>query len=83
MHYKTPNFDMLGADHHWLVAQQPPLKSAQKTWIDHIFRERWRTLMSHDDLIGDVVRLVESLGLLSKTFFFSTSDRECIASVYS
>ena len=77
VHYKTPNFDLLGKDHHWLVSQQPPLQQGQKAWIDHIFRERWRTLLSHDDLIGDVVRLVESLNLLEKTFFFSTSDHGC------
>ena len=35
MHYKTPNFNLLGKDHHWLVAQQPPLKQDQKAWIDH------------------------------------------------
>ena len=73
-HYKTPNFDVHGAEHHWLVAEQPPLTTTQKVWIDTHFRDRWRTLLSHDDLIGDVVRLVGTLGLLDQTFFFSTSD---------
>jgi arylsulfatase A-like enzyme len=74
VHYKTPNFNVLGADHHWLVAQQPPLSARQKGWIDMTFRNRWRTLLSHDDLIAAVVGAVDDLGLLDKTFFFSTSD---------
>ena len=40
-----------------------------------VFRNRWRTLMSVDDLIADVVHLVEAeLGLAEYTYFIYTSD---------
>ena len=40
-----------------------------------VFRNRWRTLMSVDDLIADVVHLVEAeLGLAEHTYFIYTSD---------
>jgi len=48
----TPNFNVHGADHHWVVAQQPPLSHGQVSEIDGLFRNRWRTLLSHDDLIA-------------------------------
>ena len=73
-HYKTPNFNVHGANHHWVVAQQPPLSTTQEAEIDGLFRNRWRTLLSHDDLIAAVVGLVEELQMLDRTFFFSTSD---------
>jgi N-acetylglucosamine-6-sulfatase len=72
--YKTPNYNVLGADHHWLVAQQQPLNAGQEKEIDELFRKRWRSLLSHDDLIAEVVATVEELGLIEKTFFFSSSD---------
>ena len=72
--YKTPNYNVLGAHHHWLVAQQKPLTPGQEKEIDDLFRNRWRTLLSHDDLIAEVVQTIEDLGLLEKTFFFSSSD---------
>lgn len=73
-HYRTPNFNAHGAEHHWVVSQQPPLSSSQITEIDGLFRDRWRTLLSHDDLIAAVIRLVDELGMIERTFFFSTSD---------
>lgn len=74
VHYKTPNFNVHGVDHHWVVSQQQPLSVRQMDEIDAEFRNRWRTLLSHDDLIEAVVNTVSELGLLEKTFFFSTSD---------
>jgi len=42
--------------------------------ITGIFKNRWRTLMSVDDLIADVISTVEELGLLDSTYFFYSSD---------
>lgn len=42
--------------------------------ITGVFKNRWRTLMSVDDIIGDVIGLVDELGLLGSTYFFYSSD---------
>lgn len=39
-----------------------------------VFRNRWRTLMSVDDVIADVIRVVDELGLSDCTYFFYSSD---------
>jgi hypothetical protein len=49
-HYKTPNWNASAKDHHWVVAQQPIITAKQATEIDDLFRNRWRTLLSVDDL---------------------------------
>jgi N-acetylglucosamine-6-sulfatase len=42
--------------------------------ITGVFKNRWRTLMSVDDLISDVVAKIDDLGLTDSTYFFFTSD---------
>jgi N-acetylglucosamine-6-sulfatase len=42
--------------------------------ITDIFKNRWRTLMSVDDVIADVIAEVDALGLSDSTYFFYTSD---------
>merc|ERR1719454_1404338 len=42
--------------------------------ITGVFKNRWRTLMSVDDVIGDVIATVEELGLGDSTYFFYSSD---------
>eukprot|EP00051_Salpingoeca_urceolata_P014663 m.187013 g.187013 ORF g.187013 m.187013 type:complete len:405 (-) comp18150_c1_seq6:22-1236(-) len=73
-YYKTPNFNVSAPDHHWVVAQQGPLTDPQVKEIDDLFRNRWRTLLSVDDLIDDVIAVVDAHGELKNTYFFSTSD---------
>ena len=38
------------------------------------FKNRWRSLMSVDDLIHDVVDLIEEAGQADRTYFFYSSD---------
>jgi N-acetylglucosamine-6-sulfatase len=42
--------------------------------VTGVYKNRWRTLMSVDDVIADVVATVEKLGLMDNTYFFYTSD---------
>lgn len=42
--------------------------------VTDVFKNRWRTLMSVDDVIGDVIELCDSLGLKDSTYFFYSSD---------
>lgn len=61
--------------HAGVVPSQPMISAAAAAVTRGIFRNRWRTLMSVDDLIADVVHLVEEeLGLAEHTYFLYTSD---------
>jgi N-acetylglucosamine-6-sulfatase len=74
--YKTPNFNYSATDHHWCVAQQPPITGEQLEGIDSLFRDRWRTLLSVDDLVEGVVKAVMDLHIDDHTYFFYSSDRK-------
>ena len=57
------------AHHHPTVAANVPLTHTVANCIDTAFKNRWRTLMSVDDIIADVIGTVDDLGLLSTTYF--------------
>ena len=62
------------ADHHGNIATQPMLTPDAAHVITGVFRNRWRCLMSVDDLIEGVISAVEAIGRLASTYFFYTSD---------
>lgn len=71
---RTPNYNYSAKDHHPLIANQPIITAKQAEWTDNLFQNRWRCLLSVDDLIDDVVAEVDALGALGATYFLSTSD---------
>ena len=62
------------ADHHWLISQQDIITTEQGEAIDHLFRDRWRSLLSVDDAVVGVMAALEQLDVLENTFMFFTSD---------
>eukprot|EP00658_Telonema_sp_P-2_P079456 TRINITY_DN7683_c0_g1_i12.p1 TRINITY_DN7683_c0_g1~~TRINITY_DN7683_c0_g1_i12.p1 ORF type:complete len:451 (+),score=97.42 TRINITY_DN7683_c0_g1_i12:219-1571(+) len=62
------------SDHHGSIATQPMLTHQAAEVITGVFKNRWRTLMSVDDLIGAVIDHCHNLGVLDNTYFFYTSD---------
>ena len=55
---RLPNFNVHAAnDKHWLLRQRPdgPLSQDIVARVDHIFRQRWRTLLSVDHLVSGAV----------------------------
>jgi N-acetylglucosamine-6-sulfatase len=62
------------ADHHGTIALNPMIDELGATVITDSFKNRWRTLMSVDDLISDVIALCDELGLNDNTYFFYSSD---------
>jgi N-acetylglucosamine-6-sulfatase len=62
------------ANHHPTVAAQSPLTPAVADCIDSTFKDRWRTLMSVDDAIGDFVEAVDAAGATNNTYFLFSSD---------
>jgi len=61
-------------DHHGNIATNPFITEDAATVITGIFKNRWRTLMSVDDVIADVIAAVEEVGELDNTYFFYSSD---------
>jgi len=62
------------ANHHGNIATQPMLTEPASQVITGVFKDRWRTLMSVDDVIASVIGAVEELGLADSTYFFYSSD---------
>lgn len=60
--------------HHGNIATQPMITQDASERITGIFKNRWRTLMSVDDLIAEAVALTERLGIADETYFFYSSD---------
>ncbi|XP_065829466.1 N-acetylglucosamine-6-sulfatase-like [Oscarella lobularis] len=72
---RTPNYNFSALDHHWIIRQQQPLDpNTEEEEIDEMFRNRWRALLSVDDLIFAVVQFLKSKGVLDNTYIMMTSD---------
>lgn len=70
----TPNYNYTAKDHHFLLRQQKPLNDYEAELITDLFRDRWRTLLSVDDLLTDVVKVITDYSALDNTYFVWTSD---------
>ena len=73
---RTPNYvDNGNVQKHWFMRTLPaPLNEKLVSKVDEVFRNRWRTLLSVDDMIDKVMRRLELLGVLDNTFVLLTSD---------
>ena len=72
---RTPNYNFTASDHHKIVRSQSPLDPfGIAPQVDELFRNRWRSLLSVDDLMMDVVDKLTEYGQLDNTYFLFTSD---------
>ncbi|XP_064600042.1 N-acetylglucosamine-6-sulfatase-like isoform X2 [Liolophura sinensis] len=72
---RIPNYNVHGSDKHWLIrAARNPMSESSVNITDCAFRNRWRTLLSVDDMVEDVVNTLQQKGLLDNTYIFFTSD---------
>jgi N-acetylglucosamine-6-sulfatase len=60
--------------HHGCIASAPMLTAEAAAVITGSFQNRWRTLLSLDDLVKDVYTACEDSGVADRTYFVSTSD---------
>jgi membrane-anchored protein YejM (alkaline phosphatase superfamily) len=51
-----------------------PITHNESLQIDELFRNRWRSLLSVDDIIAEVVSTLEAANALNDTYIFLTSD---------
>ena len=74
---RPPSFNMTKeerANHHPGIAAMDMLSNTTVQCIDETYKNRWRTLISVDDLIVDTVQLVQDLGIMDNTYFIYSSD---------
>lgn len=71
---ETPNYNLSCPDKTQHVRQNPPLDHNVKCWEDQHFRNRWRSLLSVDDIVEALYEKLDTLGLLETTFVFYSSD---------
>lgn len=62
------------SNHHGNIATQPMISESCAGFVTESFQNRWRTLMSVDDVISDVVGFIEAEGLAGNTYFLYSSD---------
>ena len=75
---RTPAFnyvDNMNEMKHWFLRTTPaPLSDELLDKVDDAFRDRWRTLLSVDDMIDNVMTKLDELNILDNTFVILTSD---------
>eukprot|EP00041_Stephanoeca_diplocostata_P006463 m.86558 g.86558 ORF g.86558 m.86558 type:complete len:564 (+) comp16374_c1_seq19:3474-5165(+) len=70
----TPSWNYSATDHHWLVAQQPPVTLDEVENSNKKYQQRWECLLSVDDLITALRATLADLDILKSTYFIYTSD---------
>ena len=71
---RTPNYNYSAFDHHYVVRSQPGLDSTVEKEVDQLFENRWRTLLSVDDIVSALVPLLTEHRALENTYIVHTSD---------
>ena len=71
---RTKNYNFSALDHHYVIRSQQPLNSTVAQDVDVLFQNRWRTLLSVDDITIALVDLLQKYEELNNTFFIWTSD---------
>ena len=74
---RTPNWNCTKASrsrHHGCIATAPMLTGSAESVITGSFKNRWRTLMSLDDLVRTAYTTCEKAGVAERTCFISMSD---------
>ncbi|XP_075766724.1 N-acetylglucosamine-6-sulfatase-like isoform X4 [Pelodiscus sinensis] len=78
------SFNVHGKDKHWLVRQaRSPMANTSIEFLDKVYRARWQTLLSVDDLVEQVMGRLKALDLLASTYVFYTSDNGYHAGQFS
>lgn len=69
------SFDKPGKDKHWLLRQPAnPMTATSLAYLDNAYRKRWQTLVSVDDMVEKLVKKLDSINELNRTYIFFTSD---------
>ena len=70
----TPNYNVSSPGKAQHVRQNPPLDKEAKCWEDQHFRDRWSSLLSVDDILGEVVQYLTHRDVMEQTYVIYSSD---------
>lgn len=72
---RNGSYNVKAQNKHWLLRQPiVPMPDDTVKSSDDIFRRRWRTLLSVDDMVEDVIDTLQRSGELDNTYIFFSSD---------
>jgi len=72
---RIPSYNVdVGDTKHWFTRQGSSLSEPALAEVDEIFRNRWRTLLSVDDMVESLINRLEEEEMLDNTYFIYTSD---------
>ncbi|KAI8125419.1 hypothetical protein FF38_06472 [Lucilia cuprina] len=71
---RTPNFNVIDKDKHWLVSNTELIPNITLNLIDSFYQKRWESLLAVDELVADIVYTLEQKDILENTYIIYTSD---------
>jgi len=71
---RNPNYNYWSGDKHWLMRWAPPMTARKQSATDELLLKRWRTLLSVDDIVEQLITRVTALGQMERTYFVFFSD---------
>jgi N-acetylglucosamine-6-sulfatase len=79
---RTPAWNYSATNHVPWVANLPPLSTKEAESYDLDYRNRWRTLLSVDDLVEGIVNELRQTNTLDRTYvLYVTSSCQATANV--
>jgi arylsulfatase A-like enzyme len=72
---RKPNYGYRAADHHWLIAHEPPISNSSAAATQATYVQRMQMLLSVDDIIEEVSELLHATGCLENTFLLFCADQ--------
>ena len=74
---RTPAFNYKTSNHYWMVDTQPAVTSEMEVYLDGFYLDRWRTLLSVDDIVREAHAAVHDAGRMDTTYFvYTCAQRE-------
>ena len=71
---RTPNFNQHYDNRHWLLDTEPELTTDALSFVDQLYRNRLRSMLSVDDFIYELDVVLDKYNITNKTFMFYVSD---------
>jgi N-acetylglucosamine-6-sulfatase len=71
---RTPNYNLSAPHHHPLIAIQQAIGTYTEDWTDLLFRERFRSMWSVDDMVQALMDTLVELGVADNTYWIFSSD---------
>ncbi|XP_016943515.2 N-acetylglucosamine-6-sulfatase [Drosophila suzukii] len=71
---RTPSFNQVKTDKHWLVRASRSLPNETIDTIDKYFQKRWESLLAVDELVATLVGVLNETQSLDNTYIIYTSD---------